>query len=259
MKDDQAPITNHLVELRRRIAYSVVAIAVCTGASFAFHQQILKALMEPAQGFAGIPNEKPIFTDITEFIGIAMKVSLLSGVVLAMPFVLYQMVMFVAPGLTPSERRYLYTLLPVSLLVFAAGAAFGYRILFPPAVRFLLTFGSDIATPFIRIGNYVNLMLSLFFWMGLLFETPVVLFFLARIGVVTPEWLGKQRRYAVVVAFILGALITPTFDPVNQAMVAIPIVVLYEVGVWLAKIGRKVRRSAQARLELDPAEGQPET
>ncbi len=136
--------------------------------------------MEPAQGFAGIPNEKPIFTDITEFIGIAMKVSLLSGVVLAMPFVLYQMVMFVAPGLTPSERRYLYTLLPVSLLVFAAGAAFGYRILFPPAVRFLLTFGSDIATPFIRIGNYVNLMLSLFFWMGLLFETPVVLFFLAR-------------------------------------------------------------------------------
>jgi sec-independent protein translocase protein TatC len=259
VNDRQQPMREHLVELRRRITWSAVSVLVCTGAAFAFHKQILLLLMRPAQGFEGVAAGKPIYTEMTEFIGIAMKVSLLSGVVLAMPFVLYQMVMFVAPGLTPSERRYLYTLLPVSLLVFAAGAAFGYRILFPPAVRFLLTFGSDIATPFIRIGNYVNLMLSLFFWMGLLFETPVVLFFLARIGVVTPEWLGKQRRYAVVVAFILGALITPTFDPVNQAMVAIPIVVLYEVGIWLAKIGRKVRRSAQARLELDPAEGQPET
>ena len=136
----------------------------------------------------------------------------------------------------------------LTLLSFVAGAAFGYRVLFPPAVHFLLTFGSDVATPFIRIGNYVNLMLSLLFWMGVLFETPVVLFFLAKIGVVTPEFLGRHRRYAVVIAFILGALITPTFDPINQALVAIPVIVLYEISIWLTKLARPDRK----RKELEP-------
>ena len=233
------------------MTWSAIVVVVCTAGSFAFHQQILTLLMEPAQGFAGIPTEKPIYTELTEFLGIAMKVSLLSGLVIAMPFILFQLVMFAAPGLTPVERRYLYTLVPVSVLAFAAGAAFGYRILFPPAVRFLLSFGTDIAEPYIRIGNYANLMLSLLFWMGLVFETPVVMFFLSRIGVVTHRMLARKRRYAVVVAFILGAIITPTFDPVNQTLVALPIVVLYEAGIWLAKVGGSRRRSGSQELELD--------
>ena len=251
MRDKDLPIGQHLIELRRRLTWSAVAVVLCTAVSFVFHQQILTLLMDPAQGFAGIPTEKPIYTDLTEFLGIAMKVSILSGLVISMPFILFQIVMFVAPGLTPVERRYLYTLLPVSLLSFAAGAAFGYRILFPPAVKFLLSFGSDIATPYIRIGNYVNLMLSLLFWMGIVFETPVVLFFLSRIGIVSHRMLARWRRYAVVVAFVLGAIITPTFDPINQTLVALPIIVLYEVGVWLAKIGGSRRREARQGLELD--------
>ena len=205
-------------------------------------------LMEPAQGFADIPNEKPIYTDLTEFIGVAMKASLLVGLFASLPVVLYQLVMFAAPGLTPKERRYLYILLPVSLLAFAGGAAFGYRILFPPAVDFLLSFGSDVATPYIRIGSYVGLMLSLLFWMGIVFETPVVLFFLSKIGVVTPEFLARHRRFAIVIAFILGAMITPTFDPINQAFVAVPIIVLYEVGIWLAKLGRRGRERTASEV-----------
>ena len=251
MKGKRLPIGEHLVELRRRLTWSAFAVLLTTGAAFVFHEQILTLLMEPAQGFANMPDEKPIYTDLTEFLGIAMKTSLLVGLFSALPFVLFQAVMFVAPGLSPKERVYLYTLLPVSVLVFLAGAAFGYRILFPPAVRFLLGFGSDIATPFIRIGNYVNLMLSLLFWMGVVFETPVVLFFLSKIGVVTPEFLARQRRYAVIVAFILGALITPTFDPINQSLVALPIIVLYEVGIWLAKLARRGRNQASSEAELD--------
>ncbi len=204
--------------------------------------------MEPAKGFAQIPNNKPIYTELTEFIGVAFKVSLLSGLFLSLPYVLYQIVMFVAPGLTPKERRYLYLLLPASVLAFAAGAAFGHQVLFPPAVRFLLTFGSDVATPYIRIGNYTNLMLTLLLWMGLVFETPIVTFFLSKIGVVTGDWLAKQRKYAVVVAFVLGAIITPTFDPINQALVAIPIVVMYEIGIWLAKFGGRGRNKASEGL-----------
>lgn len=251
MKDDQLPLRGHILELRRRLMWSAIVVMVTTGGAFAFHEQILNLLMAPAQGFTHIPTEKPIYTDLTEFIGIAMKVSLLVGLFAALPFVLFQLVMFVAPGLTPVERRYLYMLLPATLLAFIAGAAFGYRILFPPAVNFLLSFGSSVAIPYIRIGNYVNLMLSLLFWMGILFETPVVLFFLSKIGVVTPEFLARQRRWAIVVAFILGALITPTFDPVNQSLVAIPVIVLYEISIWLAKLARVGRKQTAQDLELD--------
>ena len=110
----------------------------------------------------------------------------------------------------------------------------------------MLSFGNDIATPYIRIGNYVGLMISLLLWMGVVFETPIVLFFLSRIGIVSPEQLGRQRRYAIVVAFILARVITPTFDPVNQTIVALPIIVLYEIGIWLAKFGARQRRRQRA-------------
>ena len=250
-RDQKLPIRDHLVELRRRVTLSVIAVVTTTVVAFAFHQQILELLMEPARGFTDIPNERPIYTELTEFIGVAFKASLLAGIFAALPFVLYQIVAFVSPGLRPEEKRYLYMLFPISLLVFVAGAAFGYRVLFPPAVNFLLTFGNDVATPFIRIGSYVNLMLSLLFWMGIVFETPVILFFLSKIGIVTPEFLGRQRRYAVVAAFILGAAITPTFDPINQSLVAIPIIVLYEVGIWLAKLGRLGRKPRTAATEAE--------
>lgn len=236
----------HISELRRRVMYSAIAVLTTTVIAFIFHEQILYLLMQPAQGFTNIPSGKPIYTDLTEFLSTAMKASLLVGFFAALPFVMYQMVMFVAPGLSPSERRYLYGLMPAVVIAFILGAAFGYRVLFPPAVHFLLSFGSDIATPYIRIGNYVSLMMSLLLWMGVVFETPIVLFFLSRIGLVTPQQLGRQRRYAIVVAFILGALITPTFDPINQTLVALPIIVLYEVGIWLAKIGAKQRSNRSA-------------
>jgi sec-independent protein translocase protein TatC len=249
--DKRIPVSLHLRELRSRLTWSAAAVLVCTGVAFAFHQEILTLLMKPAEGFAGIPAQKPIYTEMTEFIGVAMKVSLLFGLLLALPFVLFQVARFISPGLTPAERRYLYTLLPVSLLVFVGGAAFGYRILFPPAVKFLLSFGSDVATPYIRIGSYANLMLTLLFWMGIIFETPVVLFFLSRIGLVTPQALARHRRYAVVVAFILGAIITPTFDPINQAFVALPIIVLYEAGILLARVGRRGRQKSSQELGLN--------
>ena len=250
MTEPNIPIRQHLTELRRRVTWSAAAVLVGTGIAFAFHQQILKLLMGPAQGFAQIPTGMPIYTEMTEYIGVAMKVSMLGGLVLAFPFVLYQMAMFVAPGLTPVERRYLYTLLPVSLLVFLAGAAFGYRVLFPPAVKFLLSFGNDVATPYIRIGSYAGLMLTLLFWMGLVFETPVVLFFLSKIGVVDYQFLARNRRYALVIAFVLGAIITPTFDPINQTLVALPIAVMYELGVWLARLGGRKRQPSREGLEV---------
>ena len=244
MNDTPKPVSAHLVELRRRVTLSVVAVVVGMMVAFVFHRPILRLLQAPAPECSGVPVNQLIFTEPTEFIGIAFKVSLLAGFVMALPFLLLQIVLFVAPGLTGTERRYLFALLPVSLLAFALGAAFGYFVLFPPAFKFLCTFGSDVATPFIRIGSYTNLMLTLLFWMGIVFETPVVLYFLSRIGVVSYSQLSRWRKYAVVVAFILGAIITPTLDPVNQTIVALPIIVLYEVGIWLARLGGRGRSKA---------------
>ena len=258
MKDKPRPIREHLVELRKRVIWSAAAVGVCTTAAFAvdfyFRWPILRLLQEPAEGFAGVPAGKPIYTQMTEFIGIAFKVSLLEGFVAAMPFVLLQAALFAAPGLTRVERRYVFSLLPVSVLAFVLGAAFGYLVLFPPAVKFLLNFGSEVAIPYIGIGNYTNLMLTLLFWMGIVFEMPVVLFFLSKIGVVSYRMLSRWRKYAVVGAFILGAVITPTFDPLNQTIVALPIIVLYEASVWLVRIGGRGRqRAAMPEPEESPA------
>ncbi len=242
--DQTENLNYHLVELRKRLTWSAAVIVSCTVVAFVFHQQILELLMVPAKGFANVPYEKPIYTELTEFIGVAMKLSLMVGIFVSLPFLLWQLVMFVSPGLKSSEKKYLYILMPVSILVFIMGALFGYFVLFPPAVRFLLTFGSEIATPMIRIGNYVGLMISLLFWMGVVFEIPIVLFFLARLGVVTSGMLSRNRKWAVVGAFILGAIITPTLDPVNQILVALPIIVLYEFGIILSKLGTRIRSRA---------------
>ena len=244
MNERAAPLRAHLVELRRRLTYAAVSVLATTAISFVFYKQLLNLLMEPAKQFAATPGGKPVFIELTEVIGIAAKTALLFGIFASLPFVLYQIVMFVAPGLSPKERRYLYILMPASLLAFIAGAAFGYRVLFPPMIAFLQNFGADLATPMISIGKYVNLMLTLLFWMGLIFEMPVVIFFLAKIGIVTPQGLARNRRYALVAAFILGAIITPTFDPINQSLVAGPIIVLYEISIWLAKLAARGRRSA---------------
>ena len=161
--------------------------------------------------------------------------------------ILYQVVMFVAPGLTGRERRYLFLFMPAALVAFAAGVAFAYYVLTPPALRFLLGF-SDVATPLIRISNFVNLMVRLLFWMGVAFETPLVMYMLAQLGIVSAQRLSRFRRYWVVIAFILAAIITPTFDPVNQALVAGPLLVLYELGVLLARLAGRSRREAETAI-----------
>mgnify|MGYP002863374223 CR=1 FL=1 len=237
-EDTKLTVNEHLLELRKRLIVCTMTVVIFTIVAFVFHPFIFKLLMGPAQGFESLLENKLVFTQVTEMIGITMKVSIMGGLALSTPVLIYQAVTFVSPGLTRREKKYLFALLPGAALSFILGSAFGYFVLLPPALNFLMTFGSDIATPMIRVGNYINLVLSLLFWLGISFQTPLVMFFLSKIGVVTPRTLSKQRRIAIVVAFILGAVITPTFDPVNQSLVAIPIILLYEFGILLAKVAR---------------------
>ena len=251
MADRELSLTGHLVELRRRLVISAAALVAGTGVAFAFHRIIFDLLMVPAQGFASLQGQKLIFTQVTEMIGITMKVSLMGGFVLALPIILFQVFTFVAPGLTSREKCYLYALFPGAILSFVAGAAFTYFALLPPALNFLLWFGADIATPMIRIGDYINKVVTLMFWMGVAFETPLIIFFLSKIGLVTPRSLARQRRFAIVAAFIVGALATTTIDPINQSMVALTIILLYELGILLSKLARLGNKSG---VEMAPSE-----
>jgi sec-independent protein translocase protein TatC len=253
--DEARPVSAHISELRKRLTRAAIFVVIATVLAFVFHEQILRFMMGPASQFEGIPRGKPVFTDMTEMIGTVMKVSLFTGIGLALPFIIFEIVRFASPGLTKQERRYLYILLPAVILSFITGVAFGYYVLLPPAISFLLNFGSDIAEPLIRIGSYLNLVVALLFWLGVSFETPIVMMFLARIGIVTPEFLASKRRIALVVAFVAGALITPTFDPINQTFVAVPLFVLYEIGIWLAKLGARARRRARTETPTEVPPG----
>ena len=169
----------------------------------AFFRQIIELLVLPARDL-DVGIGQLVYIEVTELLSTSIKVSFVGGFILAMPVILYQVIMFVAPGLTGREKRYLLGFMPGVLLAFVAGIAFAYFLLTPPALHFLLTFGGDLATPLIRVSNIVNLMLRLMFWMGIAFETPILMYLLAQLGIVNARMLGRFRRYWVVVAFIPG-------------------------------------------------------
>ena len=223
-------ILGHLAELRKRLIRSLIVVAVTTIISFVFYQQIFDILLFPAQGIALQA------IDLTEMIGTIMRVCLVSGIILAMPWLTYELIMFVAPALTPREKRYVYLILPWIFLMFLGGVAFGYFVMVPRMIDFLLSFGGNIATIQPRIGNYISIVTRLILVIGLVFEMPVVTTFLARLGILKAKWLADKRKIAIIVAFILAAIITPTIDPVNQVIVAVPLIVLYELSIWLARL-----------------------
>ncbi len=228
--DPKLTVLGHLGELRSRLIKCSIAVVIGIIAGFIFSKQIFDILLRPAGGV------KFIYTDMTEMMGTWMRVCLFAGLVLAAPFIIYQVIMFVSPALTRKEKKYLYLILPWVCLMFVGGVVFGYFVLLPPAINILTTWGADIATPQIKIGNYISLITRLLLAIGLVFEMPVISTFLARIGVIKSSWLAGKRKFAIVGAFILGAIITPTFDPINQTLVALPLIVLYELSIWLARI-----------------------
>lgn len=224
----------HLDELRWRLVKCAIAVVVGAGISFTFARQIFQIFTSRS------PGVEFVYIEMTELISIYVQVALLAGLALALPFILYQVVMFVAPALNRREKTYVFMLLPAFMLFFAGGIVFAYFILLPPALKFLINppFAAGIATPQIRIGNYITVVTKLLFSIGLVFDMPLVIFILAKIRVLTYKTLARHQRAAMIGAFIVSAFITPTMDPLNQALVAGPLIILYELGILLAWIAR---------------------
>jgi sec-independent protein translocase protein TatC len=220
-------LIDHFEELRDRIVRSFIAVVVATFIVAAFADQIFKFLLVPY-------GEAVIITSPTEGISIYFRVALIGGLVLAMPYLIYNVIMFILPGLEKNEQRYVMWGVPSATFLFLVGAAFTWFILLPTAINFLKYWQIEIFKPMWQANEYIPFVTSLIFWIGVSFETPLIIFIMAKVGVVTPRFLAQQWRFAVVIIAIMAAMITPTVDPFNMALVMAPLMGLYGLSILLA-------------------------
>jgi len=238
-RDKELSLMQHLGELRSRLMVASLGVLVTTAVGFYFAKDIILLLEAPAH--LGKPLQ---IISPTEGFTTYMRVSLFTGIALSMPIILYEIYAYINPALRPNERRFLLTLGPFVLLLFVGGMAFCYFLLLPNAINFLFTFGSEVFEAAPRASEYISFVTTFILGVGLVFEMPVIIFAVTAIGLVQRSWLAKQRRYVVLLVFVLGAVITPTPDPFNQTLVAIPMYLLFEVGLLLSRFGGGLRRAA---------------
>jgi sec-independent protein translocase protein TatC len=241
----------HLEELRRRIIYSLIAVAATfllgwwkAERIFAFMQNpIMEALHRHKL------DEKLVYTNPTDPFNMYLKVGFIAGLFIASPFVLYQVWAFIAPGLYRHERRYILPFMFSTVGLFLAGGAFGYKMVYPAALDFLIGYGAQFQ-PMITIHEYTNLFLTVVLGMGIIFEMPILIFFLALMGIVSAGWMWRNLRYSILVIFVIAAIVTPTTDILNMCIFAAPMVGLYVVSIavaWLVHPKRRKARAAKAQ------------
>ncbi len=230
----------HLDELRQRLTKAVFSLVIGTGVGVFFADRVLMLLQEPYCKIPTVDNCELVILDPTGNIMIYFRVALMVGGILAIPMVTYQLLMFILPGLTRKEKRYVLLSIPATTLLFFIGVFFSWAVLMPTALGFLSGFKADIFEPEWTADGYIGFVTSLLFWMGVAFQTPLVFFIVSLMGLVSAGALVRQWRIAIVGASIAAALITPTIDPVNMFLVMAPLLTLYALSIVLVYFGRKL-------------------
>jgi len=237
---------DHLEELRKRIIYSIISVAVGFGICWWKVERIYDIMQRPiidalrANGMA----EKLVYLNPTEPFNLYLKIAALAGLFLTSPFVLYQVWMFISPGLYRKEKRYVVPFMVSTISLFACGGYFGYKIVYPAALTFLINFGKQFQ-PMITIGEYTSLFLSIILGMGLIFEMPILVFFLSLMGIVSAGFMWKNFRYSILVIFIIAAIVTPTTDILNMCIFAAPMIALYAFSIGVAWLVHPKQRAAR--------------
>jgi sec-independent protein translocase protein TatC len=240
---------DHLEELRTRLVYSIAAVAVGFFACWwkvesiydIMQRPIMKALKDNGM------SERLVYLNPTEPFNLYLKIAALAGLFLTSPFVLYQVWMFISPGLYRNEKRYVVPFMVSTIALFTTGGYFGYKVVYPQALGFLIHFGRQFQ-PMITIGEYTSLFLSIILGMGLIFEMPILIFFLALMGIVTAGFMWKNFRYAILLIFIIAAIVTPTPDVLNMCIFAAPMIALYVVSIGIAwAVHPKQRRARKEK------------
>lgn len=229
-------LLEHLLDLKDHLIRIAIALVICSAGTFVLAKRILEWLILPMSAYEG--RYSIIATRPTTTIGLFMKISLFSGAIVAMPFIVYQLLHFILPGLTRRERLALIWIVPSATLFFLGGAAFAYFVMVPAAIPFLLGFWSDLIEQNWMVDEYIPFVTGLVFWVGVSFETPLIMAFLSRMGVVSAKQLLSAWKFAIVGIAVLAALITPTPDPFNMSLVMAPLIALYFFGIFLARIAQ---------------------
>lgn len=237
----------HLEELRRRVIYSFLYVVAGLGMCWGFHERIFTILQRPiAVALANHHlDQKLVYLNPTDPFDMYLKISFLAGVFVASPFVLYQVWAFIAPALYRTERRYVLPFMASTVGLFAAGGFFGYKLVYPSALDFLIGFSGQFM-PMITIGEYTNLFLTIIGGLGIVFEMPILVFFLALMGILSAGWMWRNFRYAILVIFIIAAIITPTTDIMNMCIFAAPMIGLYLMSIGIAWFVHPTRRKKRA-------------
>lgn len=247
--DNTQTLLEHLDELRVRIMWALAGLGVGTIGGVALARPLLTYLTNPFCEYLVLPGAtqpagvqcaaKLVTLRPTEAIETYFKIALTAGAIIAMPFILYQLWLFVSPGLEKRERRYVYVFIPFATLFFLAGVAFTWFVLLPPAVAFLVNFLSDNISNQWQLAPYISFTTSFMFWIGVSFEMPLIIYILARVGVVTAAVLREQWRVAVVGIAVLAAIITPSVDPLTMLLTMAPLLLLYALSYFLARLGQR--------------------
>jgi sec-independent protein translocase protein TatC len=238
---------DHLEELRRRIVYSVLYLMAGFGVCWWYHEQIFAIMQKPIMT-ALASHRMPqalVYLNPTDPMNMYMKVAFLAGIFVASPFVLYQVWAFIAPALHRHERRYVMPFMFSTVGLFLAGGYFGYKLVYPASLDFLIGWSGQF-TPMITIGEYTRLFLTIIAGLGFVFEMPILVFFLALMGILTAGWMRRNFRYAILVIFVIAAIISPTTDIMNMCIFAAPMIVLYVLSIGVAWFVHPAQRKKRA-------------
>lgn len=256
------PIMGHLGELRRRITYIAIMVVVCMGVAFWRKTEVFAVLMHPLTKNTGIDELSTL--GVTEGFMSVLKVSIYAGLIVSLPFIIYQFWAFVLPGLYENERRSVIPYTASTAVLFLGGVAFGYFIVLPVGLKFMVGYGADMFNQLLQADRYISFVSLFLLAFGVVFELPLVMMLLAWAGIIDHVKMRKVRKYAILAEAIIAMVFTPSQDPVSMILMLIPLMVLYELGIWLAMIAtkRKAKRAARAALAAakgdDAAGGGPE-
>ncbi len=239
--DEKQTLMEHFEELRKSIIISVVAVLVAAVACFNYNEQLLRIVTLPLRAL----NQQLIVTGVTEAFFVKLQISIFAGFVIAFPIVAWSIWRFIKPALYPQERKYIYILFPITLILFAAGVLFAYFGILPLVLNFFIYIAGENLETMFKVDQYVSFVMSFSIPFGLVFELPVVTFFLTKMGVIKPQMLSKNRKYAILIIVILAGALTPGPDPISQVMMAVPVYILYEVSIVVAKWSKPGRKKKE--------------
>lgn len=254
IEEEKSPFTEHLGELRDRLIRCFIAVGVGFVIAYVFKEKIFQLLIAPLVTVMGeFEDTRIIFTGLPEAFFTYLKVALLAGVVVATPVLFYEFWMFVSPGLYRSEKKYFIPIVFLSLMFFLLGSSFGYFIVFPYGFEFFLSFSNDVIQAMPSMKEYLTFASKMLLAFGFVFELPLVLTFMARMGIVTVPFLTKNRKYALLLFFVGSAIITPP-DVVTQVMMALPLMILYEISIIGARIFGRNKPAPEEEETAEPDE-----